>query len=355
MFWDKGRFCMKIEVCKIDRRDKKPVRSEHNTKKGLTVVAILALIVIGVVFYIIGNKDSWLTKSTIQRKAMPADQCQKTDDWFLDETGKLTKSDGDATGLLITSGEEEYIITGMEYFYKKTGVQPFIWVGTFADEINHTAYLDRGEAEDNLMIEKYDELFGSDGGHVLIALSRSVQFSTSYFWICYPGDNARSQVMDDEAVQILLDCLSFMYKPNDEHPGISIGNAFVKAADTMMMDQTFQSYAVAIVIIGVIILITIICIASIRRNAKENVAYHKTLKAREEARKEEAIADQKQADLDRKKYEDELETQYMAIPCPNCGGSGNKIRKGTVGICKYCGTAIKVGRDGKIEFLSNDD
>ena len=41
--------------------------------------------------------------------------------------------------------------------------------------------------------------------------------------------------------------------------------------------------------------------------------------------------------------------------CPNCGGSGNKIRKGTVGICKYCGTAIKVGRDGKIEFLSNDD
>ena len=61
------------------------------------------------------------------------------------------------------------------------------------------------------------------------------------------------------------------------------------------------------------------------------------------------------AELDRKKYEDELETQYMAIPCPNCGGSGNKIRKGTVGICKFCGTAIKVGRDGKIEFLSNDD
>ena len=146
-----------------------------------------------------------------------------------------------------------------------------------------------------------------------------------------------------------------MFEPYTAHPGLSISNAFVKAADTIMKDQTFQSYAVAVVIVGALLLITIICVSSIRRSGKENVAYHKTLREREEARKEEAIADQKQADLERKKYEDELETQYMAIPCPNCGGSGNKIRKGTVGICKYCGTAIKVGRDGKIEFLSNDD
>ena len=326
-------------------------------KKGLIAVAVIAIVaVLAACFGFKTSGESWLTKSTIQRRAMPADQCQKIDTWFWDDTGYSLTNDEGATGRLITKGEEEYIIAGMEYFYEKTGVQPYLWAVSFYDELweLHSIY-DEREMRDQMMADKYEELFGSDGGHVLIAVSDSNRFPTSYYWVCYAGDNAKNQVMDEEAAQILMDCLSFMYEPGNVHPGRTIGNAFVKAADTMMMDQTFTSYAIAIVIVGVMIFIALICIASIRRSGKENVAYHKTLKAREEARKEEAIADQKQADLDRKKYEDELETQYMAIPCPNCGGSGNKIRKGTVGICKYCGTAIKVGRDGKIEFLSNDD
>ena len=325
----------------------KPKSTYHSSKKnGLIAVAVVAAFTLIAVYLGLSNRESWLTKSTIQRRALPSDQCVKTDTWYQDDTGRI-----------ISAGEADYIIAGMEYFYEKTGVQPFLWVTSCYDGINSniTYYRERAERAEKLLADKYEELFKSDGGHVLIVLSDSRQFTTSYFWYCYPGGNAKMQVMDDEAVQILLDCLSYMFDPYSAHPGLTIDNAFVKAANTIMKDQTFQSYAVAVVIVGALILITIICISSIRKSGKENVAYHKTLKAREEARKEEAIADQKQADLDRKKYEDELETQYMAIPCPNCGGSGNKIRKGTVGICKYCGTAIKVGRDGKIEFLSNDD
>lgn len=311
----------------------------------LIAVAVVAAVAFITVFSVIRSREDWLTKSTIQRRALPSDQCVKTDSWYQDETGRI-----------IRSGEEEYIINGMEYFYEKTGVQPYLWVSSFYDELNNVfPFGERADRQKELMANKYEELFQSDGGHILIALSNSREFPTSYYWCCYPGENAKLQVMDDEAVDILLDCLSYMYQPDNAHSGQTIGNAFVKAANTIMKDQTFTSYAVAIVIVGVLLLIAIICVSSIRRSGKENVAYHKTLKEREKARKEEAIADQKQADLERKKYEDELETQYMAIPCPNCGGSGNKIRKGTVGICKYCGTAIKVGRDGKIEFLSNDD
>ena len=322
----------------------------ENTKRSLNKNRVIAIAVIAAVALIavysgLRNRDSWLTKSTIQRSALPSDQCVKSDSWYQNDTGRI-----------FAAGEEDYIISGMEYFYEKTGVQPFLWITAFYDGLtNYHSTYEKKEHEDMFLANKYEELFGSDGGHVLIVLSDSRRLTTSYFWLCYAGGNAKMQVMDDEAVKILLDCLSFMFKPYDAHPGQSVGNAFVKAADTMMTDQTFQSYAVAVVVVGALILITIICVSSIRKSSKENVAYHKTLKAREEARKEEAIADQKQTELERKKYEDELETQYMAIPCPNCGGSGNKIRKGTVGICKFCGTAIKVGRDGKIEFLSNDD
>ena len=316
----------------------------NNTRKVLIAVVILALITFGVVISRFRNTDSWLTRSTIQRRAMPADQCRKLDSWYQDETGKV-----------ITSGEES-LISGMEYFYNKTGVQPYLWGASFYDDLQKcNSVFERNEMKEQILVNKYEELFGSDEGHVLIAISDSDQFPDRYYWTCHPGGNAKLQVMDEEASQILLDCLSYMFEQDSAYPGRSIGNAFVKAADTMMKDQTFNSYAFAIVIVGVLLLITIICIASIRRRSKENVAYHKTLKAREEARKAEAIADQKQADLERQKYKDELETQYMAVPCPNCGGSSNKIRKGTVGICMYCGTAIKVGRDGKVEFLSNDE
>ena len=328
----------------IRKAEKKPKSSNDSRKKGLISVAVIATVTLIAVFSGLNNRESWLTKSTIQRRVLPSEQCGKTDSWYQDDTGRI-----------IGAGEADYIISGMEYFYEKTGVQPFLWATPFYDGLyDFHSLSERKEHEEKIMADKYEELFKSDGGHVLIALSDSRKFAGTYCWLCYPGENAKMQVMDDEASKILLDCLSFMFEPNNVHPGLTIGNAFVKAANTIMTDQTFKSYAVAIVIVGVLLLITIICISSIRKSGKENVAYHKTLKAREEARKEEAIADQKQAELDRKKYEDELETQYMAIPCPNCGGSGNKIRKGTVGICKYCGTAIKVGRDGKIEFLSND-
>ena len=320
-------------------------KPDSNKKKVWIAIVIMALVTAGVSYWVIRHNDSWVTKSTIQRKALPADQCKKTGTWYEDEKGKL-----------ITSSDEEDIFNGMEYFYQKTGVQPYLWVSSFYDQVIEIGYYrDREKAVDQILSDKYDELFGTDEGHVLIAVSYIFRSPNFYYWMCYPGDSAKLQVMDDEAMQILIDCLSYMLERDYEHVGRSIGKAFIKAADIMMTDQTYQSYAVAIVIAVAFIFIMVICIVSIRKSGKENVAYSKTLKAREEARKEEAIADQKQTEFDRKKYEDELETQYMAIPCPNCGGSGNKIRKGTVGICKYCGTAIKVGRDGKIEFLSNDD
>ena len=55
-----------------------------------------------------------------------------------------------------------------------------------------------------------------------------------------------------------------------------------------------------------------------------------------------------------KQYEDNLETQYVAVNCPNCGASNIKIRKTTVGYCDYCGTAIKVDKDGNVAITSGD-
>ena len=67
------------------------------------------------------------------------------------------------------------------------------------------------------------------------------------------------------------------------------------------------------------------------------------------------MAAQKQTEFNRQKYNDELETQYVAIECPNCGSTGNKIRRTTVGYCPFCGTAIKVDEEGKVTFINRNE
>ena len=74
-----------------------------------------------------------------------------------------------------------------------------------------------------------------------------------------------------------------------------------------------------------------------------------------EAQQAKAVAAQKQTEFNQQKYNDELETQYVAVECPNCGSSGNKIRRATVGYCPFCGTAIKVDQDGMVKILSREN
>ena len=36
----------------------------------------------------------------------------------------------------------------------------------------------------------------------------------------------------------------------------------------------------------------------------------------------------------------------VAVECPNCGATGNRIRKASTGFCQFCGTAIQISASG---------
>ena len=70
--------------------------------------------------------------------------------------------------------------------------------------------------------------------------------------------------------------------------------------------------------------------------------------AKEAAKKQaQAEKDKTQIDFDRQQYQDALEKEYVSVTCPNCGATANKIRKGTVDYCQFCGTAISVDAIGQ--------
>jgi ribosomal protein S27E len=48
----------------------------------------------------------------------------------------------------------------------------------------------------------------------------------------------------------------------------------------------------------------------------------------------------------RTRLEDEIARDSVAVECPNCGATGNRIRRGSTGFCEFCGTAIQISSNG---------
>ncbi|MBR3463238.1 MAG: hypothetical protein IKH20_11235 [Clostridiales bacterium] len=280
-----------------------------------------------------------IERSTVEREALPSSKCTPIDVWYQDDWGDWIDK----------KGEEEALITGMKSFYEQTGVQPYLWI-TGRDGYQ---YKSEGSVE-ALAESKYKEMFGEDEGHVLIIFREYPNNSSEYICTVTPGYDAETQVMDEQAREIFLDFIDYYYTDSNLNEGEFFKASFENAGRRIMEKQLSFRQMGIIAVVAVILVIGIIIVANIIKKRKIAVAKQKTLQAQEVAKAAKAVADQKQTDFNRKKYEDELETQYVAVTCPNCGASNIRIRKMTVGYCDYCGTAIKVDKDGNVAITSGD-
>ena len=64
-----------------------------------------------------------------------------------------------------------------------------------------------------------------------------------------------------------------------------------------------------------------------------------------EASKEKAVYENNK--YQRTRLEDEIARDSVAVECPNCGATGNRIRRNSTGFCEFCGTAIQIDSSGK--------
>ena len=311
-----------------------------------TVVVLIVMFIIygGINFGLSDKLPSELQyflieRSTIDREPLPSSKCTPVDVWYQDDWGDWIDEDS----------EEESLITGLQYFYEKTGVQPYLWIT--GEEGGK--YQSEGSVED-LAESKYREMFGNDEGHVIIIFREYPNNSSEYICTVTPGYDAETQVMDEQAREILLSFIDYYYTDTVLNEGAFFKLSFQHAGDRIMEKQMSFRQMGIIAAVAVILVIGIIVVANIVKKRKIAVAKQKTLQAQEAAKQAKAVAEQKKTECNRKKYEDELETQYVAVNCPNCGASNIKIRKTTVGYCEYCGTAIKVDKDGNVAITSGD-
>lgn len=305
---------------------------------GTVIGAIVIFFIIGIILVAVDESGAFsgpllIERSTISREALPESKCTPYEEWYQDDWGDWIDD----------YGEENSLIHGLRYFYEKTGVQPYLWI--MGEEGKDFKY---EESLEELSDIKYKELFGDDEGHLIVIFREYPNASSNYICTATPGYDAEVQVMDEQAREILLDYIDYYYTDNNLTEGQFFDQAFCQAANRMMKKQLSWKQIGVIVAVVIILVIGIIITAKIVKSRKVAVAKQKAAQARAEATQAQAVATQKQVDFNRKQYEDQLETQNVAVTCPNCGATNIKIRKHTVGHCDFCGSAIRVDGSGNV-------
>lgn len=206
---------------------------------GLGIITIIRVIIIlsiiSSMFGMFSDKSGAggdITKSTVKREKLESSSIVETDAYYIDTLNWI-----DSGGMLKD---------GMKYFYKKTGVQPFLYI---TDNIAGKTYGFTQSDMEQYGNALYDALF-EDEAHLLVVFCENDGNYNSFY---ITGKEAKT-VIDDEAGEILLDYIDhYYYSDYEDDEFFSI--SFEKTADRIM--RVTPNYA-AFIAIGIIVIIILV-------------------------------------------------------------------------------------------------
>lgn len=168
------------------------------------------LVIIGVIFLIIGFIFTVSSCSSVQepREPIPAGN--------VNQTAYYTDEDGDWIH------NPARLEKGLEHFYEKTGIQPYVYILPNGSTTSQQACTDLAE-------ELYPQLF-NDAGHLLLVFCDDGSGGYNAGW--YAGGAALT-FMDAEAVNTLANNLASAYTYADTDEEV-FSDAFAETADDLM-------------------------------------------------------------------------------------------------------------------------
>lgn len=278
---------------------------------------------------------TWIVEG---KEKLDASLCTPVDSWLQIQTqGHVLES------------EEPEIIDALQYFYDKTGVQPyFILTGNINGEEDPDY-----DTIDSYLYDTYVELFGEDEGHFILLMLLD---SDSYYETWYiTGDDAYA-VMDYDSTELLLSRID-EYAESYDYVSDIIEKAFSSAADEIMSDRVVESiqwvedenpgeresaiparifvaFGIPVFLIAVFALIGY---AVYRKNKKDSA------QKRENGYPEVNFSEVKAPETTANSNTQSRTGNYTIpknnypVRCPNCGATDYPKADGT---CQYCGSVI---------------
>lgn len=192
------------------------------TGSAITTI-IITVFVLGLVFALMsGTNHNSSLKNTTQRQPITS-QVYKTD-WYEDE--------------LYWIKNKNVLVEGLEHFYNKTGIQPYVLFVAYDDVYWRNGTLNVDKA--NAYLDDYYNSHFKDEGHFLFAyfetLNDSIYEMEGEFR--YLSGYAADSVMDNEALTILWGHFEDNYYNTSLSLEEMISNTFSKTADTIMSKPT---------------------------------------------------------------------------------------------------------------------
>lgn len=178
-----------------------------------------------------GGGGGNITASTQEREPLPVGAVNETE-YYTDEMNPPW------------IGNHTQMVSGLEHFYEKTGVQPHVYI---TDKINGSSNPSPEEIE-QFAHQTYDELFTDEAHLLLVFFEPRPSVYTTYY---VTGSQARS-VIDAEAGDILLDYLDRYYytDPAQMSDEEFFSQSFRDAADRIM-EVTTSPWIPVLTIFGV--------------------------------------------------------------------------------------------------------
>lgn len=251
--------------------------NQNNNGCGIgCLIVILLVFALGIFFAALGGSSDSVTKSTVQREALPASAVTETA-YYTDEAGWISN--------------KNELTSGMKDFYKRTGVQPYLYI---LKDFNGSTTPSTTELQ-QFAEQEYDKLF-TDEGHFLLVFCDTG--SGSYNCGYAVGSQAKT-IMDSEAVSVLADYLDRYYSSDMEDEEF-FSTAFQKTGERIMTVTKSQTPTVIIVfVIAAAVVVVVFLLYRWREKARA-----------EKRRRDKEMEDILQTPLD--KFSDEDEAENLA-------------------------------------------
>lgn len=197
------------------------------------IILLVVILVIGIIVVAATSGDGNITKSTVRREPLPKGSVVETE-YYTDELNWI--------------GNSTKLEAGMKNFYKRTGVQPHLYI---TNNINGSKEPSQEEVQE-FAFALYDDLF-RDEAHLLLIFFEYQDYEYATWYVT--GNQAKT-VIDTEAADILLDYIDryYYYDMTDEE---FFSTAFDKAGKRIMT-VTRSPWIPALITIGVLAILLII-------------------------------------------------------------------------------------------------
>lgn len=218
-----------------------PTYQNEKKKKGIPgwYKGLCVLMAIIVLFLLVSaGKARSAAQDSKTREKLGPEACISTDQVMDDQLGWIT--------------DTKTVEDGMDYFYDKTGVQPYLLICGEMD--GKTGDITDDEAESYLE-SLYNSLY-EDEGHMIFVFMEYAD--SQYVTFLYTGRSADS-VMDADARGIFLDNADQYYTDSSLSDEEYFAKIFKASADTVMADVAGNARsALVYVIISIVILIILV-------------------------------------------------------------------------------------------------